>query len=407
MPASTLASAIARVVADDNCSGCGACAQLSPGIRMELDGRGYLRPVVEPGAAQGEAGLFKRICPGVQVRPNAERGRVHPTMGTYQGAWRAWATDPVLRHRGSSGGTLTALSVWLLETERTRSVVAARQDEADPRRTRSLPIVDRSQAVACAGSRYAPTGSAAIGVAAGQGFIGKPCEASAVRALHADAGDAAPLVLSFFCAGTPSQHATDALAADLAEGQEIDELWYRGRGWPGHFTVRRSDGSTNAITYDESWGKRLGPSTQWRCKICVDGIGESADIVAADLWETDERGYPTFDNADGCSALIARTTRGLETVRAAVAAGVLEVEEIDLDRLAAVQPLQVQRRSTLFGRLAGVVAGGRRVPDFRGFGLITLALQRPRDTLRAMRGSRRRAVAARAAMKQSAHSGTS
>nr|WP_269779425.1 Coenzyme F420 hydrogenase/dehydrogenase, beta subunit C-terminal domain [Propioniciclava soli] len=319
-------------------------------------------------------------------------------MGTHVAAWRAWATAPDVRHRGSSGGTLTALSAWLLESGRARSVASAAADPEDPRRTRSLPVVDRAGALACAGSRYAPACSAALPVGAGEAFVGKPCEASATRALHAGQGASAPLILSFFCAGTPSQHATDDLAAELAAGQPIADLWYRGRGWPGQFTVEREGGTTASITYDESWGKRLGPTTQWRCKICVDGIGDSADVVAADLWETDVRGYPTFAAADGCSALIARTERGRQTVLEAVRAGVLAVEEIDMDRLAAVQPLQVQRRTTLFGRLLGVRLAGRRVPDYRGFGLARWALKSPRAAVRALRGSWRRTRRARTAL---------
>lgn len=387
----TLALAINRVVTDDNCSGCGGCAVLSTGITMGLDARGYLRPTVAPGSALGADREFRRVCPGVAVRPNPEKGPVHPTMGTYLGVWRAWATDPELRHQGSSGGTLTALSAWLVETEQVNDVVAARSD-TDPRRTRTARIVDRADALASSGSRYAPVGNAAVSVSSGEAFIGKPCEASAVRALHASDAHA-PLIMSFFCAGTPSQRATDELAAHLSGEQSVVGLWYRGRGWPGEFTVELADGGTNSMNYDESWGKRLGPTTQWRCKICVDGVGESADIVAADLWETDDRGYPTFADADGCSALIARTRRGLDTIRAAQAAGILHLEPIDLDQLAAVQPLQVQRRLTLAGRLLGVLLSGRRTPSYRGFGLLRFAVSDPRTTVRALRGSLRRARA--------------
>ena len=127
-----------------------------------------------------------------------------------------------------------------------------------------------------------------------------------------------------------------------------------------------------------------------RCKLCPDGVGESADVTAADLWDADERGYPSFADQAGVSALIARTPRGYQLVLDAVAAGVLVVHPLRIERLASVQPLQVERRRTLAGRLLGARLAGRRVPHYRGFGLVALALPRWRLALRAARGTWRR-----------------
>ena len=98
------------------------------------------------------------------------------------------------------------------------------------------------------------------------------------------------------------------------------------------------------MSYDESWGGVLGPATHWRCKLCADGVGESADVVAADLWRVDERGYPVFTEGPGSSALIARTERGLEAVRAAAAAGAL-----------VLRPIRDVRRSRRRNRCSGTV----------------------------------------------------
>jgi len=403
-----LRAAVARVVASGNCSGCGACALLDPGLRMRLDAEGNLRPTpvddaeppapVEPDAVR----RFEDACPGVTVRAVQPRvGRRHPTMGPYLRVWMAWATDTDVRFRGSSGGALTALAGWLLETGQATRMVGARADETEPRRTVSVSILSREQALAAAGSRYAPTASASVPEALlpGTVMVGKPCEVSAIRALttgHSDRpGDDDPVLLSFFCAGTPSQHATDRLATELGSppGTPLRDLWYRGRGWPGRFTVERPDGTSSDASYDESWGRALGPAAQWRCKICADGVGESADITAADFWRSDERGYPVFADGAGRSALIARTERGYDIIVRAVEAGVISVSPIEMEDLAAVQPLQTTRRSTLAGRLAGATLAGMRVPRYRGFGLVGLALPRLREVVRVARGTYRRARA--------------
>ena len=192
---------------------------------------------------------------------------------------------------------------------------------------------------------------------------GKPCEISALRA--ADLTEQPPLLLSFFCAGTPSQDATEKLVSDLG-GPLVDRLTslrYRGEGWPGRF-VATFDGGKVSADYEQSWGSTLGPATQWRCKICPDGIGESADVVAADSWDTDARGYPVFDEGAGQSALIARTPRGVAAVLAAEAAGFLTLRELDPQTLLAAQPCRrtVAPSSSRASRaLSSPVAGSRAI----------------------------------------------
>lgn len=386
---------ILSVVQAGNCSGCGACCLLDAGLAMSPSGDGFVRPAPTgaPRAPLPNATrLFDRACPGRQVRAGEGAGVRHPTLGSVLGAWQAWAADPEFRHRGSSGGVLSALNAWLVTTGEATRVTAAAKDGADPRRTTVRVVRDREGASATAGSRYAPVGCAAAAPLGDRGavFVGKPCEASAVRALGDGLSTPMPLVLSFFCAGTPSQTATDGLVHELSAGEAVNDLWYRGRGWPGRFTVTLESGRTPSVTYDQSWGERLGPSMQWRCKICPDGVGESADIVAADFWDADESGYPVFTEQDGVSALLARTPRGLDVVRRAIKAGVIVAGPLELDDLARVQPFQVTRRSTLAARLLGTRLAGRAVPRYRGFGLWRLALRDPGRAVRVALGSFRR-----------------
>ncbi len=399
----TVRDGVRRVLERDACSGCGLCAQLDRGLRMQLDSAGYLRPAaVEPAdEIPGAARVFTASCPGVRVNAQHPAGSTpHPYFGSSFGAWEAWAVDPDLRHAGSSGGALTALHAWLIDTGRAARVVSAAASAAEPRRTVPVTITSRVEALESAGSRYAPVGVLAHGALRQSGTVvtGKPCEVSALRAAGPLLVDGeTPLLLSFFCAGTPSQRATERLLANLGidEDREVQTLKYRGDGWPGTFSARAGDVAVET-DYASSWGEVLGPTTQWRCKICPDGVGESADIVSADSWATDERGYPVFTEGDGISALIARTARGNEVIAAAVAAGVIGIRPLSLDALTDAQPLQVNRRRLLLARLWGSRLAGRSVPRFRGFGLAWLSATHPRQFVRVLRGAYRRVRAAKA-----------
>ena len=371
------------------------CELVSPRVEMR-DAEGFRRPVVSGTPEEGDAWrarTFLRSCPGrTLTAPRPEGVQRDPYLGPIHGAWRAWALDPEIRHRGSSGGTLTAIADFLRERGEVVSGVAAHPE--GPRRTIPVRITTREEALAAAGSRYAPVSAGGRSADDAGVMVGKPCEVAGRRQLDAANGVDSPVLLSFFCAGTPSQDATEVLLE--REGIQRDEplmdLWYRGRGWPGDFTALTRDGRRATVDYASSWGGALGPTVQWRCRLCVDGVGEFSDITAGDFWDADERGYPVFDDAAGMSALIARTPRGLQIVQDAVAAGRLHVEPMDLQALLRVQRYQVERRKYMLGRLVGNRLSGGHNPRYRGFGLLTLVSRSPRRVLHEVRGTIERAA---------------
>ena len=397
--------AVESVVLAGNCSGCGACALIDPGLRMRLDETGFNRPVrllpITPKIDRQATAEFLASCPGVLVRrpvPDDVSGdelRSEPSLGSAVSSWQAWATDSDTRFQGSSGGVITAIARWLVESGRSARVVGAAADATEPRRTVAVQLGRKGEFLQQAGSRYAPVSVAAqeSSLSPDSVFVGKPCEVSAIRQLGDVRGhEQRPVLMSFFCAGVPSQLATDRLLAELGipSSSPLRTLRYRGHGWPGDFYAETVDGVQGATSYDESWGKQLGPSMQWRCKVCPDGVGESADIVAADYWRTDDRGYPAFTDSSGVSALIARTRRGHETIVAAIEAGVIEASPLQLGQISAIQPYQVERRATLSARLIGRRLAGWRIPKYVGFQLLRLASERPVRSLRYIYGSFRR-----------------
>lgn len=397
-----LRAAVAGVVGNGNCSGCGACSLVSERISMHLSAKGYARPKMarrradEHEVSRAESRLFRSICPGVSLTKPSSANRVDDLVfGPFVSSWEGWAAEPSVRFAGSSGGVLTALSKWLLEIGETTSVVGSKGGEDDPRRTVSVSLSDPRGVLSMSGSRYAPVANMERfnPVDDSMTFVGKPCEASAARSsVKHMSGSAGPLLLSFFCAGTPSQLGTDRLVESLVGAAPVESVKYRGDGWPGSFTVVGAGGAVGSMSYDESWGHHIGRNIQWRCKICVDGTGGHADIAVGDFWFADSNGYPVFDSADGNSVVIARTERGHDVVARAMEAGVLELKPLDLAHVKSVQPLQVERKMTLLGRLAGRAIAFKRIPRYYGYSLVRLMLSDPVRALRATVGTARRSV---------------
>lgn len=398
---SNVAELAAEVVLNDSCSGCGACPLIEPALEMQMSETGFMRPVsVRPssGSQRTKVREFERVCPGRQIRINVdpEARLSNSALGKAVSVWKGYAADPAVRYAGSSGGVLTALQQWLLESSSSTSVLTTRADPVRHRRTAPYVEVSSPDLTKSAGSRYAPSATLELLACTKPGettVTAKPCEAAAARALVKEGRiDEPPLILSFFCAGVPSQAATDEILEVLGfeSSRPVTSLRYRGHGWPGEFTATDSDGVTVADTYDRSWGQFLGPAVQSRCKVCPDGVGRAADVVAADFWEADESGYPAFDEQDGLSAVVARTRRGHDALMQAWRDGAIVLEPTDLASLAAVQPLQVDRNNTLGGRRLGRFASRLSNIRVRGIAYRRHSVLHPLRALRYAVGSWRR-----------------
>ena len=397
------APSLARVARGDLCAGCGACAGLFPRkIRMTTATPGYLRPVQsEPLTPEEDAQVWS-ICPGLgQVVDPGERSDT-VLWGPFVAMETGWAADPSIRFAGSSGGALSMLLVHLLESGTVDAVVQTAASADFPIGNSTVVSVDTASIVQAAGSRYAP--SAPLSDLSGQvasgrrhAFVGKPCDAAALRAIcQGDAKVAAafPVILSFFCAGVPShaggQAVLQALGTDL---EATAKFRFRGNGWPGMATATDHNGVERRMSYHDSWGRILTRHVQHRCKICADGTGTAADIVCADAWETDDRGYPRFAEAPGISLIVARTKLGAQILDQARQSGRIQTQPFDQKLLAAIQPGQRERRRALLARLAALRLVGRPVPRYRGLHLLAAARQNPlARNLRNFLGTLRRAV---------------
>lgn len=320
------------------------------------------------------------VCPGHQIDAGSATGAnggpksgfAHE-FGEALEIWEGHATDPEIRHRASSGGILTALALYCLEHEGMGYVLHSAMDDKAPWSNRTVESRSRAELMSRAGSRYAPASpcdslrpvkeSAAPVV-----FIGKPCDTAAVfkmRAQDQQLDQKLGLVLAFFCAGTPSSRGSIDLIKSLGiEPQEVDQLRYRGRGWPGRFTVNSTKGEEKSLSYQESWGK-LTHYRPTRCHLCPDGLGRIADIASGDAWDKFEE-----DGDPGRSLILVRTRRGQEILRRAIAAGYITAKPARGEQVMAAQKNLLARRREIFGRLLGMKLLGVPVPKLEGFSLL-------------------------------------
>ncbi len=397
---------ITRAVRRNLCTGCGGCAGLFPeAIRMvehPVHGR---RPVVAAtpeGRRAAEAAAPICAAMGADFRALPHRDATDRAWGPVLAVWQGHAVDGEIRHRGSSGGAVTALALFALQSGLARGVahIAARPD--DPRRNAAVISRSRTELLRGAGSRYAQASPAeALGeIAAGidpVAFIGKPCDVATVtRATAADPALAAkiPLTIAIFCAGAPNLRASDRLlsALGMPDGATPTALRYRGEGWPGLMQARWRDQSgaeatSPGIPYAQGWGEILQADRRWRCRICTDHTGAFADISVGDPWHQ----APVGEAVAGRSLIIARTPRGLRLIREAIAAGVLEATPEGRDAIANAQPNLVAAQGAVWGRRLAMRIAGLPVPADRGLPLFAAWAALPlRAKLSSVAGTLRR-----------------
>jgi len=352
-------SLVDRVVDKKLCNSCGVCSTVFPEKIKIVENNEFNFPVQKSKLNNLEEANFKNLCPGISQNFYNTGINHDDVWGSYDEVAQGYSLDKEIRHRSSSGGLLTELACFLLESKKVDGVIHVGSNQEIP--TEAITKISYSLHDVCSntGSRYQPVSTLdkvlqKIDLKKRYAIIGKPCEITALRNLiklkpHLE--NVFVFKLSFFCAGTPSRSSVKKLIKSIYKNNDIKNFWFRGFGWPGKTTIINSQNKSFKTDYENSWGKILGPNINPRCKICVDGIGASADFVSADIWKSDSKGSPLFSEADGNGLILSRNSKSKEIIDEMVGLKRIQRNRFNISNLQKVQPSQFRRRTTVYFRL--------------------------------------------------------
>ena len=152
-------------------------------------------------------------------------------------------------------------------------VLPTGQDPADPIRNRTRLSRTRSELLAVTGSRYSPA-SVCDGLGLVESapspcvIVGRPSEIAAVRnaaRLRPELDRNVGVILSFFCAESPSTRGTIELLESLGvDPASVLDLRYRGHGWPGHFAPMPEDDLQPELGVSSGLPSLVGPTLAGR-----------------------------------------------------------------------------------------------------------------------------------------------
>ncbi|MEM1340669.1 MAG: Coenzyme F420 hydrogenase/dehydrogenase, beta subunit C-terminal domain [Pseudomonadota bacterium] len=395
------------------CLGCGICSYIcepSEVAMVDIDHVG-LRPSFSKDIRDSSKRLAHSVCPTVTADFGELKRRkdyvpaidkkTERNWGAITGIWEGYATDEEIRFKGSSGGALTALSLYCLNELGHHGVLHTGEDPDDPIRNKTRMSHTREELLATVGSRYSPA-SVCEGLGQVEAapapcvVIGKPVEIVATRnamaaipALQEKIG----VTLSFFCAETPPTLATRKLMAEFdvpAEG--LETLRYRGHGWPGYFTTRnQGEAERQHWIYQRAWAY-LQSFRPWSAHMWPDGSGELADISCGDPWYEE----PDGENP-GFSLIVARTKLGGEIIEGAIAKGYLHATPAETWKLDKSQDGLLRKKGAIWGRRLAHRLFGLPNTKFTELDLFGIWLRLPfRQKLGSTLGTARRILQGRA-----------
>lgn len=349
----------------ENCIGCGLCHSMY-GTELKKNEDGYMIPT-------SNLSDLASLCPNAFY----ERQENFELWGKWENVYAGYSTDPQIRYAASSGGVLTALSIYFIENHVVDGIIHTGVDLLKPQSTQTFVSRTKEDVLSHMGSRYCVSSPLydvldILGKDSTKkyAFIGRPCDVTALK-IGMNTNDQLKsqivFTMSFFCAGIPSDTINKELLQVLGcPEDELKSFQYRGNGWPGYTTAVDKQGKKYQISYQKAWGDYLGRHVKKICRYCMDGIGEVADISAADLWYLDEHKKPDFSEHDGRNILFARTPEADAYLRDVAQKGYLELEDFitQMDDFYLYQPHQFMRRTTMKYRLLPLRFFGKYAPKY-------------------------------------------
>jgi coenzyme F420 hydrogenase subunit beta len=275
-----------------------------------------------------------------------------------------------VRFHASSGGALSALGLYLLESGAVDFILHVAASRDLPTRSTSVLSFDAAQVMEASGSRYGPAAPlddfrAVLDRGQPFAFIGKACDISAIRnyaRFDPRVDQLLKYTLNFYCGGVSEFGKTMDYVRKIGLAEnEVGHLRYRGDGCPGPMVIRSRAGETWNFSYNEMWEDEARWQLQFRCKICADSLGDLADITVADVWPG---GRPDNEGI-GYNGFIARTVRGHRLLGGAIAAGAIMITEpLGYDGLELAQGSHMRKKQGLNARFAAMRDAGALTPDF-------------------------------------------
>lgn len=336
--------AIESVVKAGLCTGCGTCVALCPNSALRIvknDFKGIYLPKLDRGKCN-KCRICYDVCPGHEVDFRGSNSKIFGKesddvlIGNHLNCYVGHAMDYDIRYNSASGGLVTALLVFALEEGLIDGALVTKMSRENPLEPQAFIARTKEEVILASKSKYCPVPAniALKDVLQSNGkfaVIGLPCHLHGIRKaeqVNKKLREKIVLHLGIFCGHVPNFDATKFLLRSVGVHQEdVREINYRGRGWPGGISIILKDGRHLFVPHSHSyaWGGIFSSVffTPFRCLLCIDGTNELADISFGDAWLPDQ-----MNDKVGTSIIVSRDRRGDKILQIAALNGIIALNAI-------------------------------------------------------------------------------
>ena len=380
----TITDAVSRGI----CSGCGACAVVDDGIRVERDGYGVMQAKLPAGFDPGKS-KASVVCPFSDEAPTEdEHGKKlwgagmnsDPRVGHFMSLYAGRVEDQASITQSSSGGLTSWICAQLLGAGIVDGVLHVAK-KVQPDSKRELFEFSISTGVEQLMSErksqyYSVSASDVLNRIRGDGkryaFVGVPCFIKAIRNLQNVESEfrvQIPVLVGLVCGHLKSSAFAELMAWQVGVNpRELQAVDFRVKD-PNRLASRYAFAATNVAgktfskTSSQLLGGNWGHATMQltACNYCDDIFAELADVSLGDAW------IPRFENNwQGTNVLVVRNAEIDAILRAASDRKEIYLEKLPIDELSSSQDGNFRhRRMDLQVRLADDMAADLAVPKKR------------------------------------------
>jgi len=344
------------------CCGCGTCQALclQNAVKLEIDesGRIYIPTINEKLCVH--CNLCYDICPGGEVDFKAlnmdifGRDFQDNLMGIYKRCYIGFASNEEIRYNAASGGAVTAILIFALENGLIDGALVTRMSKKNPLEAETFIARTTHEIIEASKSKYGPVPAnrmlKEILDSEGEKFavVGLPCHIHGIRKaelITPKLKEKIALHIGLFCSHADTFWQIESLIKRLRISKDdIENICYRGNGWPGIMTIRLKDGRIIKIPYHDAMSLHgLWIHAMPRCLFCCDLTSELSDISCGDPWLPEVMRNET----EGKSIIISRNDIGDKFCKGAEQQGYLQIDAIEPARVKQSGDMMVSKKKDI------------------------------------------------------------
>lgn len=342
---------IIHVVKQKLCHTCGACFTVckTGAIEYKETVGGYYFPVVDKEKCI-DCGLCFSACPGIGFSEGLkQRMPDDPFSGQALRSFVGKATDKEIYNNSQSGGIVSSLLVYALESHFADAAVTVAMDWGNPPRPKVYLARSKDVIISAQKSKYSPVPALSaikeiINSEQRIVFVGTSCQVHGlfnILYIIPKLKDRISLIIGLVCDRVMTNAAIDYLIYQSKLPDRNKKLLvFRDKlcgGYPGKVHIQSVDGQ-NIILPVRTRGRIKDFFTPARCRLCFDKMNVFSDIVVGD-----PHGISNVDRKMGESMAVIRTQAGLRLFQSAFTQSAISAREIQYADILAGQAIKQKR----------------------------------------------------------------